>query len=713
MRVPAIITTTRAFLLLVLVSSTDAWLSSTSTSSTTTTTPLSLSWSSTGGRIVQKKIKKGVGRTTTDLKMVLSTPPLESFSSSSSSPKRVGLASDEWLKDYFHSDIDDANVPPSLSIIRRSFTQLASGSDIRGEFIDHGSRGRNMGSTIAQSIGQTSMPALTPFAAHCFGHAFATMVVQQQQQQGGKSDDEDDEEIVICIGRDPREHGLCLADAFARGAGSVPNVKVVYTGIATTPAMFEFCRSSLCHGAVMVTASHLPRDRNGFKFFSSAVGGFTKPHIHQMVDLALDHCQTWFDDGSYPPRSGIGAVFASEYVDWMPHYEQQLKNELIEQSTATSDANNKVREENDKPLKGLNIVLNAGNGSGSFFHKVLSDMGADVHGSIHTEVDGSFPHGVPNPENANMISETIDACKEVHADLGILLDTDADRCGMVARRYSNNKEDGESGSSFVPMDYEAINGNRLIALMGVIYARQAPGCAIVTDSVTSNGLSKFLRNELGLNHVRYLRGYANVIEKAKLLIQEDNVDAQVAIETSGHCAVRENGFLDDGTFTAIKVLGLLAEERNNNNNVDNESKTKKKSLLDLISALEEHAEVSEFRLPALDGSLESMRGLFDFAALEIEMTCDEEAAWTIDDENLEGIRVSLGGTADSQKEDDNGYFLIRKSLHDPVVCLQVEARSKEDAMQLAVLPLLKIFQSEPRLASGLDFSDLSKYVECE
>ena len=197
--------------------------------------------------MIRKKINNmGAGRTTTQLKMVLSAPPPSdsSSSSSSSSSKRVGLASDSWLKDYFHSDIDDANVPPSLSIIRRSFKQLASGSDIRGEFIDHGSRGRNMGSTVAHSIGQTSMPALTPFAAHCIGHAFATMVVQQQSQQQAReyNGKDGEKEVVICIGRDPREHGLCLADSFARGAGSVPNVKVVYTGIATTPAMFEFCR---------------------------------------------------------------------------------------------------------------------------------------------------------------------------------------------------------------------------------------------------------------------------------------------------------------------------------------------------------------------------------------------------------------------------------------------------------------------------------------
>ena len=53
---------------------------------------------------------------------------------------------------------------------------------------------------------------------------------------------EPNEEIKICIGRDPREHGRTLADSFSRGAGGVKGVKVVYTNIATTPALFDFCR---------------------------------------------------------------------------------------------------------------------------------------------------------------------------------------------------------------------------------------------------------------------------------------------------------------------------------------------------------------------------------------------------------------------------------------------------------------------------------------
>ena len=58
---------------------------------------------------------------------------------------------------------------------------------------------------------------------------------QQFEEEGG-------EELIICIGRDPRPHGERLADAFARGAESVEGVRVVYTGLASTPSMYEFCR---------------------------------------------------------------------------------------------------------------------------------------------------------------------------------------------------------------------------------------------------------------------------------------------------------------------------------------------------------------------------------------------------------------------------------------------------------------------------------------
>jgi phosphomannomutase len=462
----------------------------------------------------------------------------------------------------------------------------------------------------------------------------------------------------------------------------------------------------MCNGGVMVTASHLPSDRNGFKFFTLN-GGFTKVQIQRLLSLARDHVQVWYDLGILPPTSGPGAVFCSEWVNFMPRYQENLERALMKQvhsgadttTTASSSSMEDDRDRRIQTLSGLKIVLNAGHGSGGFFQKVLSDLGADVSASIHIVPDGEFPAGyVPNPEDKVMVQDTIQACEAANADIGVLLDTDADRCGFVVPRTV--RDDGTCA------DYEPLNRNRLIALLGVVFSTASPGCAIVTDSCTSNGLSTFLTQDLGLIHVRYLKGYANVISKARELTEETIVNAEVAIETSGHCAMRENDYLDDGTYTACKVIGLLAKE-----------KCKKgRSLLELIQNLQEMQELVEIRMK-VDGSLESMREMFDIAALQIELECEPPntkgkanssssprtgptSGWTVDRENLEGIRVSTG---------DGGYFMLRRSLHDPVMILEVESTSKEAARSSVVEPLLRLFAAQDNIESRVNLEKLRAY----
>ena len=157
---------------------------------------------------------------------------------------------DDFIVNFFESSISEINdvmIPPSLNKILQSISQLASGSDIRGKFVDHPRIGNTalLGHSIKKNAGGGTVAALTPFAAHCLGHAFATMLLNEQKAGTHVNDNDDGEEevITICMGRDPRPHGSILADSFSRGAvGASTNVRVVYTGIATTPAMFEFCR---------------------------------------------------------------------------------------------------------------------------------------------------------------------------------------------------------------------------------------------------------------------------------------------------------------------------------------------------------------------------------------------------------------------------------------------------------------------------------------
>ena len=329
---------------------------------------------------------------------------------------------------------------------------------------------------------------------------------------------------------------------------------------------------------------------------------------------------------------------------------------------------------------------------------VLESLGADISGSIHLEPDPNFPNGVPNPEQEWMFQATAAACEKANADLGIMFDTDADRSGFVVPRDVDFNDGTCSG-------YEVLNRNRLIALLGVVFARSHPGSAIVTDSVTSEGLATFLEVKLGLKHIRYLKGYSNVINKAKELTSSGICDAEMAIETSGHCAMRENDYLDDGTYTAVKVVGLLARKFHRSGSAS--------SLLNLIADLEELDEVCELRMSVHDESLESMQRVFESCCLLMERLCNDEEAgelniasavetWSIDRENLEpglGVRV-LG---------EGQFFMLRKSLHDPIISLQIEALNKETARQLIIQPLLKLFGSEPNIQEALEMSALKDY----
>jgi len=573
-------------------------------------------------------------------------------------------------KSPFHFDLDPSqtsnsggfdhsNTPPSLQTILTHLAELKSGSDLRGTYLPH----KNYGGTIAnvsrlikQLKEETGGIALTPLAAHCYGAAFARWLLRQPQQVVTAGD-----ALTICIGRDPRVGGDRLADAFARGAESVDEgnrpVKVVNTNVATTPSMFEFVRGGKCDASVMVTASHLPVERNGMKFFSKN-GGLTKDKIDELIPLAKEEANHWFEMGILPPTSGNSGIMCSEVVDFMPYYQDVLKQHIITEVESTSP------ESLTKPLSGLNIVVNPGNGAGCFFNDLLRDLGANVAGSIHLTPDGTFPDfGVPNPEKKAMVEATMQACEAHNADIGIMFDTDADRSGFILPR--NLDKDG------VRSGYESLNGNRLIALISAIYSSSSPGCTIVTDSTTSERLNKFLEGNLGLNHYRFVRGYANVIGKAKELTEGGQANAEVAIEISGHCALKENGYTDDGTYTAVKMIGLLART----------AAAGKGSLLDLISDFDEMPFEEEVRIQITDGSLKTTTSVFQSLAQSLVEGSDDNDDWTFDEDNFEGARFRLSS---------GGHFMIRQSLHDPVISMQVESASREEAREKVADPLLSL-----------------------
>lgn len=119
--------------------------------------------------------------------------------------------------------------------------------------------------------------------------------------------------------------------------------------------------------------------------------------------------------------------------------------------------------------------MDAGNGVGGFYaDKVLTPLARTPPGSLYLDPDGSFPNHIPNPELPEAMDGMIRAVKERKADLGVVFDTDVDRAGAVL-----------AGG-------EALNRNRLIAMLSAILLEEHPGTAIVTDSITSTGLGEFI-----------------------------------------------------------------------------------------------------------------------------------------------------------------------------------------------------------------------------
>jgi len=465
---------------------------------------------------------------------------------------------------------------------------LKSGSDIRGT-----------------AMGEK--PNLTPEAVKRLAIAFTQLTAEKTQK---KMDD-----VVIAIGRDSRLSGIMLMDAATDGicrAGAT----VLAFGLCTTPAMYMSILTPGFEpdGAIMLTASHHPADKNGMKFFMKD-GGLEGAQIAKMIELA--EAMPSPDTLSY-----AGSIIEKPFL---PTYKEQLAQRI--RDGLDTDV--------QMPLLGLHVVVDAGNGAGGFYATLLESLGAWIEGSQFLDPDGAFPNHTPNPENKEAMASIREAVLKAGADLGVIFDADCDRAAIV----------DQSGRE--------INRNRLIALISAILLNEKPGFTIVTDSVTSSGLSKFI-GEWGGSHYRYKRGYRNVIDEA-ILLNKQGIDCPLAIETSGHAALRENHFLDDGMYL---VTVLIVEAMR--------LKQAGKTLGSLIADLQEPVESEEIRL---DIKGEDFQEIGRAAIARVLDYATAKESWHIAPDNREGVRINF----DLNDGFDNGWFLLRLSVHDPVLPLNAES----------------------------------------
>lgn len=465
-----------------------------------------------------------------------------------------------------------------------NYSELKSGTDIRG---------------VASDLGGNTVN-LTETAVYDITAAFAVWYINKFKKNPS--------ELRFALGRDSRITGKAIAEK-VKAALLNAGITVLDCGMASTPAMFMTTVDLNADAAVQITASHHPFDRNGLKFFTPG-GGLDSSDISEIIALA--------DSGEEIVSEKQGEA---ETVDYMAEYAARLRRMICSAVGKT---------EQEKPLKGYKIVVDAGNGAGGFYAAdVLERLGADITGSQFLEPDGMFPNHIPNPENAEAMESICNAVKANNADLGIIFDTDVDRAGCV----------GADGAE--------INRNRLIALAAYMVSGGKQGVTVVTDSVTSDGLREYIENTLGGVHYRYRRGYKNVINKAEELCRE-GIDCPLAIETSGHAALRENYFLDDGAYLVTKIVIELAR----GNDIEK-----------ILAPLKTPAEEKELRFKILTPDFKDYGNkVID----ELIKYAEKRTDYRIADDNREGVRIST----------ENGFFLLRLSVHDPVMPINFESNIK-------------------------------------
>lgn len=304
----------------------------------------------------------------------------------------------------------------------------------------------------------------------------------------------------IVIGRDGRISSPLLFNALKKGVLDSGG-DVVNTGLSTTPLLNFTVAKNNYDGGVMVTASHNPKEFNGFKVI--------KENALQVYGEDILKIKKIIDDNDF--RRGRGREIDKNLL---PEYTEHL----------FSFTNNPQRTK---------IVVDCGNGVGGVTAVPLFKKLKNNTFFLYEDVDGDFPNHLPNPDDENSKKEVAKKIIEKGADVGVIFDGDADRCVLL-------NEKGE----VVPTDH-------LLSLISKEELRG--GEEVYYDLRFSMTTAEEIKKGGG---VPVMMRVGNPFYKEKIIKEGGFMGA----ELSGHIMFKENFGIDDGLFAFLKVLNILEKE---------------------------------------------------------------------------------------------------------------------------------------------------------
>jgi phosphomannomutase/phosphoglucomutase len=389
---------------------------------------------------------------------------------------------------------------------------------------------------------------------------------------------------TMSLGRDCRLSSEDYARAMKEGLMATGMI-VTDLGLCATPMLYFAIRHYKSDGGVMVTGSHNPPDFNGFKI---CVGSDT------IYGEDIQALRRIMERGSYAEGNGTArtAEVTEAYSDFL--------------------------YKNVKIRRGLRVIVDGGNGMGGhFIAPILERFGCQVT-CLYCDMDGRFPNHFPDPTVPANLEELIQCVLREKADVGIGLDGDGDRIGVVTDRG------------------KILWGDELLLLFSRFVLKERPGATIIGEVKCSHRLYEDIERHGGRS-IMWKAGHSLI--KGKMRKEK----AILAGEMSGHLFFADRYFgYDDALYAALRLLEIL-------------SGTEKK-ISELLADVPKSYTTPEIRIDCPD-------------ALKFDVTQEVKKYFQKDYKTIEtdGVRIIF----------NDGWGLVRASNTQPVLVLRFEASTPE------------------------------------
>ncbi|MCF7920768.1 MAG: phosphomannomutase/phosphoglucomutase [Candidatus Cloacimonetes bacterium] len=329
---------------------------------------------------------------------------------------------------------------------------------------------------------------LTPEILHLIGKGYGTFI----RRKGA---------VSCAIAGDARLSTPEFKAEFTRGLLET-GIDVIDVGIVATPVLYFSIWKLKTDGGVVITASHNPAEYNGIKL-NWGLGSVFGEQIQEILQLIQNED---FETGKGKWSEDLS--LSNTYIDYI------VENLHI-----------------SRPVK---VAVDGGNGTGGpYLPEILRRCGCEVT-ELYCDMDGTFPNHHPDPTVEKNMIDLKKVVLQEQAEIGLGLDGDADRIGVV----------DEVG--------KMLYGDQILNIIVRDFLKDNKGEKIIADVKCSKNLFDDIRNQGGIP-IMYKTGHANI----KMKMHAEGI--KVSGEMSGHIFLKDRylGY-DDAIYVGARLVEIVA-----------------------------------------------------------------------------------------------------------------------------------------------------------